>query len=89
MKKDHDLPDDLLLGPGVRDPFGSNGADPRHLAKSMGFDLNDVEDFLPERLDHLLRINGPNAARHSMGAGGQYTLNWGCIGEWRLLALPS
>src|ERR1700722_18358363 len=44
VKKDHDLPDDLLLGPGVRDPFSSNGADPRHLAKSMGFGLDDIED---------------------------------------------
>jgi hypothetical protein len=29
VKEDHDLPDDLLLGPSVRDPFGSNGADDR------------------------------------------------------------
>ena len=64
VKKDHDLADDFLFGPGVRDPFGSNDADPRHLAKPIGFSLDDVEDLFPERLDHLLRINGPNATDH-------------------------
>ena len=35
VKEDHDLPDDLLLGPGVRDPFGPNRADARHLPKPI------------------------------------------------------
>ena len=29
VQEDHDLPDDLLLGPGVRDPLGPNRADAR------------------------------------------------------------
>jgi hypothetical protein len=59
VKEDHDLPDDLLLRPGVRDPFGSNRADARHLAKPIGFSLDDVEDLLTEGLDHLLGIDSP------------------------------
>jgi hypothetical protein len=64
VKEDHDLPDDLLLGPGVRDPFGSNRANARHLAKPIGLGLDDVEDLLPEGLDHLLGIDRPDAPDH-------------------------
>ena len=64
VQEDHDLPDDLLLGPGVRDPFGSNRADARHLAKPIGLGLDDVEDLLPEGLDHLLGIDRPDTADH-------------------------
>ena len=64
VQEDHDLPDDLLLGPGVRDPLGSNRADARHLAKPIGLGLDDVEDLLPEGLDHLLGIDGPDAPDH-------------------------
>ena len=64
VKEDHDLPDDLLLGPGVRDPFGSNRADARHLAKPIGLGLDDVEDLLPEGLDHLLGVDRPDAPDH-------------------------
>ena len=39
-------------------------ADPRHLAQSIGFSLDDVEDLLPERLDHLLGVDRPDAADH-------------------------
>ena len=64
MKKDHDLPDDLLLGPSIRDPLGSNHADARHLPKPIRLGLDDVEDLLPEGLDHFLGVDGPNAADH-------------------------
>jgi hypothetical protein len=40
-------PNDLLFGPSVRNPFGSNRADARHLAKPIGLGLDDVEDLLP------------------------------------------
>ena len=50
VKEDHDLPDDLLLGPGVRDPFGSNRADAGDLTESIGLGLDDVEDLLPKAL---------------------------------------
>jgi hypothetical protein len=49
VKEDHDLSDDLLLRPGVRDPFGSNRPDARHLSKAIGLGLDDVEDLLSER----------------------------------------
>ena len=64
VKKDHDLPDDLLLRPGVRDPFGSNHADTRHLAKPIGLGLDDVEDLLTEGLDHLLGVDRADASDH-------------------------
>ena len=64
LKKDHDLADDLLLRPGVRDAFGSNRADARHLAKPIGLGLDDVEDLLPESLDHLLGVDRPDASDH-------------------------
>ena len=64
VKEDHDLPDDLLLGPGVRDAFGSNRADARHLSKPIRLGLDDVEDFLTEGLDHFLGIDRPDAPDH-------------------------
>ena len=64
VKEDHNLPDDLLLRPGVRDPFGPNRADACDLAKPVGVGLNDVENLLTEGLDHLLGIDRPDAADH-------------------------
>src|SRR5208283_1170380 len=72
MKENHDLPDDLLLGPGVRDALGPNRANARHLAKPFGFSLDDVEDPLPEGLDHLLGVDRSDAADH---AGAQVFLD--------------
>jgi hypothetical protein len=54
VKEDHDLPDDLLLGPGVRDAFRPNRADPRHLPKPPGLGLDDVEDLVPKTLTIFL-----------------------------------
>ena len=65
MKENHNLPDDPLLGPGVRDPLGSNLANARHLAKPIGFGLDDVEDLLAEGLDHLLGVDRPDAPDHA------------------------
>jgi hypothetical protein len=50
VKEDHDLPNDLLLGPSVREPLGSNCADARHLAKPIGLGLDDVEGLRTEGL---------------------------------------
>ena len=72
MKEDHDLPDDLLLGPGVGDPLGPNHANARHLAKPIGFGLDDVEDLLAEGLDHFLGVDRPDAPDH---AGAQIFLD--------------
>ena len=64
VKEDHDLPDDLLFGPGVCDPLGSNHTDARHLAKPIGLGLDDVEDLLTEGPDDLLGVDRPDAADH-------------------------
>ena len=64
VKEDHDLPDDLLLGPGVRDPFGPHRSDPGDLTESIGLGLDDVEDLVPEGLDHLLGVDRADAADH-------------------------
>ena len=64
VQEDHDLSDDLLLGPGVRDPFGPNRADARHLAKPIRLGLDDVEDLLTKGLDHLLGVDRPDAPDH-------------------------
>jgi hypothetical protein len=65
VKENHDLPDDVLLGPGVRDPFGPNRADACHLAKPIRLSLDDVEDPLAEGLDHLLGVDRPDAPDHA------------------------
>ena len=57
VQEDHDLPDDLLLGPGVRDSFGPNCADARDLAKPIGLGLDDVEDLLPEAVVQTSEIS--------------------------------
>jgi hypothetical protein len=64
VKEDHDLPDNLLLGPGVRDAFRPNRADASHLPKPIGLGLDDVEDLLPEGLDHLFGVDRPDAPDH-------------------------
>jgi hypothetical protein len=72
VKEDHDLSDDLLLRPGVRDPFGSNRPDARHLSKAIGLGLDDVEDLPSERFNHLLGLDRPNTPDH---AGAQISLD--------------
>ena len=64
VQEDHDLPDDLLLGPGVRDAFRPNRADARHLAKPIGLGLDDVEDLVSKGLDHLLSVDRADAPDH-------------------------
>ena len=65
VQEDHDLANDLLLGPGIGDALGADRADAGHLSKPVGLGLDDVEHLLPKRLDHLLGIDGPDAADHS------------------------
>src|SRR5277367_86703 len=72
MQEDHDLPDDLLLSPGVRDTFSADGADARHLAEPSRLGFDDVENLVRKRLDHLLGVNRANAPDH---AGAQIFLN--------------
>jgi hypothetical protein len=54
VKEDHDLPDNLLLGPCVRDPFGSNRADARHLASRSGSASMTSKTFSPKALTIFL-----------------------------------
>ena len=65
VQEHHDLPDDLLLGPGVGDAFGANPADAGHLAQPFRLRLDDVEHLLTERPDHLPGIDRPDAADHA------------------------
>ena len=69
VKEDHDLPNDLLLRPGVRDPLCPNRANARHLAKAIGLGFDDVEDPLPEGLDHLLCVDRPDGIEKYLGSG--------------------
>ena len=48
VQEDHDLADDLLLGPGVGDALGAHRADAGHLAQALGLGLDDVEHLLAE-----------------------------------------
>ena len=64
MQEDHDLPHDLLLGPGADDALGAHGADAGHLAQAIGLRLDHVEHLLAERLDHLLGVDRADAADH-------------------------
>ena len=64
VQEDHDLPHDLLLGPGVGDALGAHRADAGHLAQAIGLRLDDVEHLLAERLDHLLGVDRADAADH-------------------------
>ena len=65
VQEDHDLPDDLLLGPGAGDALGAHRADAGHLAQTIGLGLDDVEHLLAERLDHLLGVDRADAADHA------------------------
>ena len=49
----HDLPDDLLLGPGVRHALAEPRGGPVTSQKSIGLGLDDVEDLLTEGLDSV------------------------------------
>ena len=64
VQEDHDLPHDLLFGPGIGDALGTDGADAGHLSQPIGLGLDDIEHLLAERLDHLLGIDRPDAADH-------------------------
>jgi hypothetical protein len=64
VQEDHDLPHDLLLGPGLGDPPGAHRADACHLAQAIGFGFDHVEYFGAERLDQLPGVDRADAADH-------------------------
>ena len=65
MQKEHDLTDDLLLGPAGDDTLRPLRADPGHLTQPRRFLLDDVEHGLAKGAHELLGIDGPDAADHA------------------------
>ena len=65
VQEDHDFADDLLICPGLGNPFGAHGTNAGDFTKPIRLGLDDVEYFLSEGLDHLLGVYRTNAADHS------------------------
>ena len=65
VQEDHDLADDLLLGPGGGDALGAHRADARHLAQALGLRFDDVEHLLAEGPHQLLGVDRADAADHA------------------------
>ena len=64
VQEHHDLPHDLLLGPGAGDQREAPRADAGHLAQPIGLNLDDIKHFFAERLDHLRGVDRADAADH-------------------------
>ena len=67
VQEQHDLPDDLLLGPAGDDPCRSLGADPGHLPQALRLLLDEIEDGFPEAPDQPLGVDRADAADHARG----------------------
>ena len=65
MQKQHDLPNHLLLGPALDDPFRALRADAGHLTKATRLLLDDLEHSFAKGADELLRIARPDTADHA------------------------
>src|SRR5262249_39239646 len=65
VKEDHDLPYDLLLGPGRGDAMSTDTANAIDFAKPVGLCFDDVEHFSAERSNELLSIDRPDAPDHA------------------------
>jgi hypothetical protein len=65
VQEQHDLADDLLLGPAGDDPLRAFRANAGHLAQSAGLLLDDLEHGFAEGAYQLLRVNRPNTADHA------------------------
>src|SRR5262249_34782470 len=64
VQEQHDLADDLLIGPASDDPLGALRSNASHFTKAMRLLLDDVEYGLSEGTNELLRIDRPDAADH-------------------------
>ena len=64
VQEQHDLADDLLLGPAGDDALRPLGADPCHLPQTARLLLDDVKNGIPECAHQLLRVDRPDAADH-------------------------
>src|SRR5271165_2483058 len=67
MQKDHDLADDFLLGPGGNYALGATRAYALDLAQTPRRGLDDIEDFVAERLNKPLGIDRADASDHARG----------------------
>src|SRR5258707_10900980 len=65
VQEDHDLTDDLLLGPGRNNAARPHRANAIHLPQAVGLRLDDVEHLLPEGAQELLGIDRANAPGHA------------------------
>jgi hypothetical protein len=72
LQEHHDLPHDLLLGPGAGHPFLALGSDALQREQTVGFPLDDVKDLLTEGTDQLAGEVRANALDHP---GAQVLLN--------------
>ena len=65
VQEDHDLADDLLLGPGVRHAPGAHRTNPRHLAQPIRLGLDHVENLVAKRADQLLGVDRADPPDHA------------------------
>ena len=65
VQEQHDLADDLLLGPAADDALRTLRADAGHLTQAARLLLDDVEHGFAEGADQLLRVDRPDAADHA------------------------
>ena len=62
MQEQHDLPDDLLLGPAGDDPCRPFAADPRHLLQPIRLLFDQIEHVGAESPDQALGVDRADAA---------------------------
>src|SRR5439155_342056 len=65
VQEQHDLADDLLLGPTANDALRPLRADPVDFAQAARLLLDDVEHGIAESAHELLRVDRPDAADHA------------------------
>jgi hypothetical protein len=61
VQEQHDLANDLLVGPARDDPLGALGANPGHLAQTVGLLLDDLEYRRGEGANQLLCVDRADA----------------------------
>jgi hypothetical protein len=65
VQENHDLPHDLLFGPGFGDSAGAHGPDAVDLPQPVGLGCYDVEYLLAEGSNELARIDWTDPADHA------------------------
>src|SRR5467141_3852822 len=65
VQEQHDLADDLLLGPTANDALRPLRTDPGYLAQAARLLLDDVEHGIAEGAHELLRVDRPDATDHA------------------------